>query len=182
MYFTLYINLGQSHWVCVDIVTKPCQMNIRLMDSFGDTFELNDYTALQIASLVKTDRSQIVIHKLPAQTQSGVHDCGLFAIAYAMEACLGNLLGSTTAFEQNDMRDHLIACLDSDQITPFPKLDGNVKNCTAQVKRFKVHCICRLPEFYDTIMIQCDHCFQWFHFKCINESETEDEWNCFYCR
>ena len=61
MYFTLYINLGQSHWVCVDIVMKPCQMNIRLMDSFGDTFELNDYTALQIASLVKTDRSQIVI-------------------------------------------------------------------------------------------------------------------------
>ena len=66
------------------------------MDSFGDTLELNDYTALQIASLVKTNRSQIVIHKLPAQTQSGVHDCGLFAIAYAMEACLGNLLGSTT--------------------------------------------------------------------------------------
>lgn len=129
---------------------------------FGDAFELNDYTALQIASLVKTDHSQIIIHKLPAQTQSGVHVCGLFARAYAMEACLGNLLGSTTAFEQNDMRDHLIACLDSDQITPFPKLDGNVKYCTAQVKRFKVHCICHLPEFYDTIMVHVTIVFNAF--------------------
>ena len=71
-------------------------------------------TLLQISkiynSIVPPDESFLKIHKLPVQQQKGVLDCGLFAIAFALEICMGKN-PQYILFEQTKMRQHLHSCL-----------------------------------------------------------------------
>ena len=53
-------------------------------------------------------------------TQSGYTDCGLFAIAYAVEIVNGYDPASVI-FDQSKMRNHLYNCLTSKTLTRFPK-------------------------------------------------------------
>ena len=59
------------------------------------------------------------IHK-----QTNYIDCGLYAIANAVEYCLTGYTGGLHIKFDNKkiyMRDHLISCLEKNQFTPFPK-------------------------------------------------------------
>jgi hypothetical protein len=57
------------------------------------------------------------IHK-----QTNSIDCGLYAIANAVEYCLTGYTGGLhIKFDQKYMRDHLISCLEKNQFRPFPK-------------------------------------------------------------
>ena len=60
------------------------------MDSLSSSLDLNHHTLIQIASLLKSERPSISNKKISTQQQSGFLDCGLFTIAYSLEACLGN--------------------------------------------------------------------------------------------
>ena len=61
------------------------------MDSLGLFMSLNVFTVLQIAKIYSLPQSQSVlqIHKMSVQQQQGTLDCGLFAIAFAVEVCSG---------------------------------------------------------------------------------------------
>lgn len=52
------------------------------------------------------------------QKQTGSRDCGLFAIAFALELCSGNNPSERT-FDQSKMRSHLIKCFETGHIEPF---------------------------------------------------------------
>ena len=52
--------------------------------------------------------------------QQGPYDCGLFAVAYAVEIA-SNKDPSTVTFDQTKLRSHYRSCLESGRITPFPK-------------------------------------------------------------
>ena len=58
----------------------------------------------------------VKIHK-----QSGVDDCGLFAIANATSVCYGQD-PAVMNFDQSLMRLHLAQCIDKKLITSFPTL------------------------------------------------------------
>ena len=49
-------------------------------------------------------------HVPPVQQQSGIVDCGVFAIAFAVHAALGENVGEIE-FQQEEMRSHLSKCL-----------------------------------------------------------------------
>ena len=55
------------------------------------------------------------------QKQNGVKDCGLFAIAFTAFLVNGNnpeqLL--TYTFQQDELRNHLVKCLEQGYVTPF---------------------------------------------------------------
>ena len=53
-------------------------------------------------------------------TQQGGVDCGLFAIAYAFDLATGTNPCDIT-YDQSLMRDHLLCCLESGQMHPFPR-------------------------------------------------------------
>ena len=53
------------------------------------------------------------------QKQQGFRDCGLFAIANATSLCFGDD-PTFLEFEQNEMRQHLLDCIEKGQMTPFP--------------------------------------------------------------
>ena len=107
------------------------------MDSLSSSLDLNDHTLIQIASLLKSERPSISIKKISTQQQSGFLDCGLFAIAYSLEACLGTTRTVKQKFDQKKMRQHLINCLENNLLTPFPKTKGNVLYSLEE--RMKLH-------------------------------------------
>lgn len=48
----------------------------------------------------------------------------------------------------------------------------------------EVYCVCN-EKYDDTFMVQCDSCKEWYHPRCIGESDESfnntDIWNCNYC-
>ena len=55
-----------------------------------------------------------------AQRQQGGSDCGLFAIAYAVDLAMGTD-PATITYDQRAMRRHLMRSLEQGAITQFPR-------------------------------------------------------------
>ena len=51
--------------------------------------------------------------------QTGVVDCGLFAIAFITALCHGQR-PEDYIFHQDQMRHHFLSCLDNKELIPFP--------------------------------------------------------------
>ena len=104
-----------NHWVCVSNDSKK----INLLDSLN--VKITRSLLLQIASVFKPDKgaSKLYINRLCVQQQSGTLDCGLFAIAFAVEICRGNN-PREVEFVQAKMRDHLLNCLELKTFEIFP--------------------------------------------------------------
>ena len=60
---------------------------------------------------------------LPVQKQPDGYNCGAFVIAYAAELLDGQCR-SDAVFDGNEMREHLITCLENQILTPFPKVSS----------------------------------------------------------
>jgi hypothetical protein len=67
--------------------------------------------------------------KIPeVQKQINKIDCGLYAIANAVEFCFTNFSGSLhIEFNQQLMQDHLISCLEKGQFSVFPNVKVSKK-------------------------------------------------------
>lgn len=159
-----------------------------VMDSLSLFIGLSSSTILQICNIYKVPRnkSSLKIQRLAVQQQRGNLDCGLFAVAYAMEVCAGNN-PEHTQFDQCRMRNHLYDCLRLGVITAFPKTQASehLPRPTRSVKSIKVYCVCRMPEDYDDQMVCCDQCDEWFHLACLNlrsqDVNKTKEWKCNGC-
>ena len=87
---------------------------------------ITDNTELQLAKIYSPCSvcpmwTSLQVEVVPVQQQEGVNDCGLFAIAFAMEECLRRK-SESAEFDQVLMREHMIKCLKEEYFTPFPKL------------------------------------------------------------
>ena len=93
------------------------------MDSLGSFMTLNLATVLQICKIYSAppNHTTLKMRKLPVQQQNGTLDCGLFAVAYAVEVCMGNS-PAAVSFDQKQMRSHLYTCLLDGVMSPFPKM------------------------------------------------------------
>ena len=138
---------------------------------------------LQIAKIYPATKSILQINRLAVQQQVGKHDCGLFSIAFAVETCFKSDV-QKSIYEQKSMRKHLHDCFNNGVLTPFPQQLQNLKSpvlrLVRKVERFKVYCICKMPEQFDVKMILCDQCHIWFHYKCVNLKLTQHPktWKC----
>ena len=172
--------LGGNHWVCVSSVNG----RVTLMDSLIITHELEPTLQVQIAKIYSNHLDFIEVNTLSVQQQMGNTDCGLFAIAFALEVCEGRR-PDAIIFDQKQMRQHLYRCFENLHITQFPVLTANVSVKEATLGIIYLFCFCKLPEEYDTDMIECSVCKIWYHFKCVGlENEFLDEekdWECPNC-
>lgn len=161
---------------------------MNIADSLALFMPLNQCTILQLSNIYRIEHSsELKLLKLAVQQQVGMVDCGVFAIAYAVEICHG-ANPEKAIFQQEHMRQHLFVCLENQKFTPFPKgedfQDSLPRPKRNQVK-IKIYCTCRLPDIYDEKMIDCDNCHQWFHFRCvtdIDELDPPSQWVCSYCK
>src|SRR5262249_25713511 len=62
----------------------------------------------------------LTVYVLPAQLQANGVDCGCHAIATAVEFLVEDG-DSCTTFDLDQMRQHLVSCLEQENMLPFPR-------------------------------------------------------------
>ena len=155
---------------------------VQVMDSLSNSdVKTSIDIILQIAKIYPTTKSSLQINRLSVQQQIRIHICGLFAIAYAVDTCF-KIEVEKSLFDQKSMRKYLYDCFNKGTLTPFPQQlkSQSILRSVCKVERFKIYCSCKMPEEFDTKMISCDQCHNWYHYKCVNLkiSEHPKMWKC----
>ena len=169
----------RKHW----IMTSLQDGEVRLYDSCFHGHKLSASIEEQLVRIYKTSVTDRVlpVTVIPVQQQTGSVDCGVFSIAFAYHAALGENVGRIT-FAQQEMRQHLVQCFYARKLTPFPKESKKVHRCRKRHLFIPLYCTCGFPESYDSHMISCDGCGQWFHYRCMHiKTPPPDTWFCSHC-
>ena len=114
--FIQILHNGLDHWILISTIGL-IHPEVAVFDSLYPTVNAN--VKMQVASILSTKESSIVLHYRNVQMQSGSSDCGVFAIAFATALAFGND-PSEFIFDQSQMRKHLMKCLQNNSITMFP--------------------------------------------------------------
>ena len=102
--FVQIVHVSNCHWATV---ASSSSSSVRFYDSLFPT--MSSRTKAQVAAIMNTNESkiQVMLHK--TQFQKGGTDYGLFAIAYAVDLCLG-VEPADVRYEQESLRSHLLQC------------------------------------------------------------------------
>ena len=119
---------------------------------------ISDYFTKWVEALPTLD-------KYASMWQSNGYDCGLFALANATALCDGTD-PSTLSFDQSKLRQHFLACIEKNNLQPFPVRGQRRIIQPPRIQKVEVFCVCRLPDD-GSEMIQCCQCQEWFHTSCI---------------
>ena len=103
-----------NHWITATSANVKTDNQVNVFDSLYD--DIDEGTSNIISNVFGPSAvpCSIKIHK-----QSGVDDCGLFAIANATTICFSQDPAEMN-FDQSLMRLHLAQCIDKKIITSFP--------------------------------------------------------------
>ena len=176
----MFLFLGETeHWVCT--CSLKGSSAVMVMDSMALFLSLNNSTILQISKIYRV--STLEIRTVSVQQQKGSLDCGLFAVAFAVEVCLGRN-PQYAKLDQSKMRNHLYECLTERVMKPFPRSSSETLPRPSPLVRYiKIYCKCRMPEDYDEKMVCCDGCEDWYHMSCVNlkKKELPEIWFCHVC-
>ena len=112
--FVQILHDGNQHWVTVATPPPLMAADVILYNSLND--RVNSHCEKQIASLLSRKSVRCVVDT--SQRQSGVTDCGLFAIAAATSCCFGDF--ASGRYDQAAMRGHFQGCVRRGVMTPFP--------------------------------------------------------------
>ena len=177
-----YYACEKNHWICVSTVgCKPSCINV--YDSLHG--RLDTHTRKLLADLLQSKQQHIEICYPDVQWQSGVSDCGLFAIAFATSICFSRD-PTTAAFIQSDMRNHFLSCIEARKLTGFPVRSNYRRPKPVRKENLSIYCVCRLIDD-GTEMVQCSSCENWFHTSCVRIPRhflrnKDDDWTCSNCR
>ena len=137
--------------------------------------------------MFRSSGCELKINRRPVQQQTGTLDCGLFTIAYAVELCKGND-PVDVKFSQNEMRHHLISCLQMGKFESFSRMKRRIKQTQMKDEYliYAVYCFCRYPDIYDKKMIECPKCQEWYHYSCVGLKieialKVARDWYCSRC-
>ena len=91
----------------------------------------------QMTQLFSPDDTIPPFERRICHKQTGVNDCGLFSIAYAV-ALMNGIEPDGLIFDQSKMRNHLIDCFEKQELQPFPiyrQSRGGINKPTTQVDK-----------------------------------------------
>ncbi|CAC5393943.1 unnamed protein product [Mytilus coruscus] len=98
---------------------------------------LTTSSEIQLSQIYSHDKKRLLIKIPEVQKQTNSIDCGLFAIANAVEFCFTSFSGAIhVEFNTELFREHLVICLEKGEFIPFPKKKISMKasaigqNCT----------------------------------------------------
>ena len=185
-HFVQIIYVPDYHWACLS--NKFCAPgSVDLYDSLHTLPDEDGGICIQACAILQSQASSVTINVINVLYQSGVSDCGLFAIAMAYDLCRG-IDPFVMKYDQSRMREHLHVCFKQGKIEHFPchnnGSSGRKRRVVAQVTN-KIFCICRLPEIPP--MASCDSCGTWYHQDCVHIPtevfDNEDTiWICDSCK
>ena len=96
----------------------------------------------QIAAYSFCPENESIIHVMTVQQQKNGVDYGLFSIAFARSLAFGKDPSNST-YDSAALRPHLINCLTSRRIAPFPKVEERVVRCKPSTHTVEIFCSCR---------------------------------------
>ena len=88
--------------------------------------DLPQHVQKLVADIMISPDCAIEVRYIDIQWQSGMSDCGLYASAFTTSLCFGKD-PATLSFDQQQMRSHLLSCIESECITPFPTRNGMMR-------------------------------------------------------
>ena len=144
--FVQILHNGLRHWVCVS--TYGCAPGeIKVIDTlFKDRLSIS--LKKQICCLLKHSDSTIKVTVVPVQQQSsGSVDCGGFAVAWARKIAEEKDVLTNHAFDESQLRPHLLRSLENQQLGRFPDVAWETfsgKVCRRKNFKLRLHCSCRM--------------------------------------
>jgi len=131
---------------------------------------------------------------VPVQQQPNGVDCGVFSIAFAYQIATTKSMLEEITFCIPKMRTHMLQCLKSNKISPFPLSKNTCKFSHPKEIDIQLFCSCRMPwkpsesKIKEKQMVECSKCGQWFHRMCERIPESvflkrncKSLWFCFSC-
>ena len=93
---------------------------------------------------------------------------GVLTVVFLPLAQLSRLhLGClVTQLKQEGLAQHLKENFDTGILTPFPTTTSGKKNKRKHIV-ITLYCVCSLPAEYDSMMVQCEQCDSWYHYRCV---------------
>ena len=144
---------GNHHWV-TSILTHTNELF--LLDSMYD--KLTTFLEIQLFQVYSNSKKRLLVKIPEVQKQINKIDCGLYAIANAVEFSFTSFSGSLhIEFNQQLMQDHLISCLEKGQFSVFPMLKVSKKGmvkCKSSV--VESNCECGKADSIEN-MVGCLH-------------------------
>ena len=142
---------------------------------------LSDDTETILLQLFRPSQHQLEVQIMSTPSQHGATDCGLYAIAIATSLANG-MDPSQQIFHQGDMRSHLVDCLSSKKMIPFPiKKNYRIENSMLSSINLYLCPVCGEPDYGEIIMVECEACHNWFHNTCVPPYHENENWYCMKC-
>ncbi|KAI9551094.1 LOW QUALITY PROTEIN: hypothetical protein GHT06_001927 [Daphnia sinensis] len=135
------LHTGTNHWITAANGFGNND-NILVYDSMGN-IKPNTHTVYCVANMHHTDKDFFKISMMPRQNQQDGFNCGPFAIFAFATTLAFNLNPSEIIFNKDEMRKHLMRCISSGNMEPFPTLPGFRRNSKWRHNTqwtYEVHC------------------------------------------
>ncbi|XP_066291223.1 polycystin-1-like protein 2 [Branchiostoma lanceolatum] len=170
---------NHQHWV----LSSYTDGKVCLYDSLSVPMTPSLQTQLyqSYAAFADQTRNTLTVFLLDVQHQRNVLDCGLFAIAWAVDIAEGQDV-SGVLYNNRKMRSHLKTCFKQGNLTPFPRLSSTrKKEGRTKVQRITLVCHCKQGKRLGR-MQRCEACQRIFHVSCLPVSPPSDgTWTCGDC-
>ena len=166
------LHVNNNHWAALSYFNNT----ICYYDSSYST--LSSGTKQVITNLFHSqcNGSKLSIHVKDVTHQSGIVDCGLYAIAYITSLAYGND-PSALVFCQELLRSHFIKCLQQKLLTEFP-VKQKRRQKPPKLYEIILYCTCRMPDDGKK-MAFCEECDEWYHAKCLGSmGEVPEDLKC----
>jgi hypothetical protein len=115
-------NINRCHWV----LSSSVGGRVKVYDSLITTVS-HDLTNQINQLYAPANSGGISFQRMRCQQQVGSSECGLFSIAFAVDLLEGNDI-SEIVYDQSQMRNHLLKCLETNQLSPFPRKRVNLES------------------------------------------------------
>ena len=123
---------GSDHWV----TSAKYNGNVYFLDSIfmPITGNINTNLELQLVAMYGSPGREMEVTIPRLQQQNNCNDCGLFAIANAVEISYNQYPWERRVlFMKDEMRGHLIKCFEEEKFTRFPSKANNYKSTKKKI-------------------------------------------------
>ena len=118
---------GTDHWIA-SIQESENEQVVVFDSSQGPSPRLSQSLEMQLFAIYGRGKRHLQILRPHVQQQHNGVDCGIFAIAFATEFVYKQYAGNELIeFDRPKMRDHLLECFQSQNLTPFPKMKRKMR-------------------------------------------------------
>jgi len=167
------LNVG-DHWLCVTNVFGTSTHDLYVFDSLQRK-RLSPSAVTQISAILRNDNTseELTIHVRKFVRQSATsRACGLYASAAAF-ACVNGDDPTGFFYDVCELRDAISQRVIEDRCDNLPGTKRWQVTDVSVYKVRKVYCSCHKPCHRRSKMVQCSHCYHWFHVQCVTDVPLE---------